>query len=105
MGKMMHALGCNGEVSDDNPLYENCHKLAKKAVEEQLGPKFGFNEPDFMKIDVLDEAIPQYYVGHKQLVEGLNGIISSDPSLKDRFHIGGNSYYGVGVPHTVLSSR
>ena len=79
--------------------------LAKQAVEDQLGPSFGFNEPEFIKVDALDEAIPQYYVGHKQLVEGLNGIIGSDPGLAGRFHLGGNSYYGVGVPHTILSSR
>jgi len=104
MGSKIHVLGCDGAVDEENPLYTNCLGLARKAVGDQLGPSFG-NEPDFIKVDVLDEAIPQYYVGHKELVEGLNGIINSDPLLEDRFHIGGNSYYGVGIPHTILSSR
>lgn len=52
----------------------------------------------------MDEAIPQYHVGHRELVDSTNSLISNS-KLKNRFFIAGNSYYGVGVPSTILASR
>ena len=98
------AVGYVGDCDENSELHAKCKEIALDACHKQLGYLFTANEPDLTHVSVLDEAIPQYYVGHKKLVNTLNQTIDQS-ILKDKFYLNGNAFYGVGVPDTILAAK
>lgn len=83
----------------ENPSKE---KLLNVAL-EQLKTILKFNvEPQDYKVNILQNCIPQYTVGHNKRVENMFDYV-----MKNDLHLSlcGSSYYGVGVNDAILSAK
>jgi oxygen-dependent protoporphyrinogen oxidase len=47
------------------------------------------------------DAMPQYHVGHVELVEGIESAVAGLPGLE----LAGNAYHGVGIPNCIHSGE
>lgn len=84
---MMHA-------GDKNPL-----EVATRAVKLHLNIE---EKPDFAKVTIIQDAIPQYYVGHCQKIERLESIMKSHfPNMT----VIGNAFYGVSVNDCIAKAK
>ncbi len=61
-------------------------------------------EPDVQEVTVLEEAIPQYKVGHPQLIEKIYKSLA-DSNLDGKLFLTGNTYDGIGVNDCIFGSR
>ena len=70
--------------------------LAEAELSEILGIR---GEP--LRADLVrwQQKMPQYHVGHVQLVDRIEGLVGKQPGLE----LAGNAYRGVGIPQCVLS--
>ena len=72
-------------------------ELVRVAV-EGLRPLIGLSgEPSFSKVVRWPRAIPQYLIGHREVVAGLDRALEAHPNLS----VLGNAFRGVGVPDCV----
>lgn len=87
---------CHPELhaGDDDQI----RSLATKEVAELLGAT---GEPELCRIARWDRAMPQYHVGHKDVVARINERVKKLPGLA----LAGNAYDGVGIPLCVASSE
>ena len=75
---------------DDNAL--------RPLVLDDLARLLGIRgEPVFSSIAHWPRTMPQYHVGHKQLVERIMGRVSQLPGIE----LTGNAYRGVGIPDCI----
>jgi protoporphyrinogen/coproporphyrinogen III oxidase len=58
-------------------------------------------EPVFCDIAHWPETMPQYHVGHKELVADIEARVASIPNLQ----LAGNAYHGVGMPDCIHSGE
>lgn len=72
-------------------------------AQEHLKLMLGINEqPENVKVNILEKCIPQYTVGHNENVEKIQKYIKEN---KLPLALCGSSYYGVGVNDVILSSK
>jgi oxygen-dependent protoporphyrinogen oxidase len=71
-------------------------------VTTELGQLLGIRgRPVFQRIDRWPAAMPQYHLGHGQLVEKIERYTETLPGLA----LAGNAYHGVGMPHCIHSGE
>jgi oxygen-dependent protoporphyrinogen oxidase len=73
-------------------------QIARQELKEILGVSTG---PLFAETFRWNRAMPQYETGHLDRVAEMEQIIAAMPG----FYIIGNSFYGIGVPDCIKSSR
>jgi len=73
-------------------------KLVRSELQQLIGAS---GEPDFCQINRWLGVMPQYHVGHLDLV----GQIEAATSPLPHFALAGNAYYGVGIPFCVRSGE
>ncbi len=73
-------------------------QLAMTELSEILGIR---DEP--LRADLVrwEEKMPQYHVGHMQLVDGIESLVAKHQGLE----LAGNAYRGVGIPQCVQSGN
>jgi oxygen-dependent protoporphyrinogen oxidase len=79
---------------DDEQLIES----AKKQLRELLGVN---GKPIFTQVVRWDNKMPQYHVGHVELVDKIELALSKTPNLE----IAGNAYRGVGIPLCIRNAK
>ncbi len=78
----------------DKPLQQ----LVREELAELLAIK---GPPLFAEIARWPRSMPQYHVGHLQLVDDIEQRVARHPALA----LAGNAYRGVGVPHCIHSGE
>jgi oxygen-dependent protoporphyrinogen oxidase len=74
----------------------------QQLVREELAELIGLTgEPIFCDVARWTGAMPQYHVGHLQIVQA----IEERASLLPNFALAGNAYRGVGIPYCVRSGE
>jgi oxygen-dependent protoporphyrinogen oxidase len=74
----------------------------RHVVREELRELLGVGgEPDFEVVTRYSRAMPQYHVGHLDLVRRVREAASAVGG----FHLAGNAYDGVGIPDTIQSGE
>jgi oxygen-dependent protoporphyrinogen oxidase len=64
--------------------------------------KFGIiAEPLFLKESVWPQSMPQYNVGHGELVRMIDEMLRDFPGL----HVAGNAYQGIGIPDCIRMAK
>ena len=81
------------DKSDDELL-----GIAKKEIKELLGAS---SLPHWQTVVRWNEAMPQYLVGHPQLVASIRQSLAEEPSIR----LIGNAFDGVGIPQCVRLAR
>jgi oxygen-dependent protoporphyrinogen oxidase len=89
LGGALHGELC--EVTEDAAV-----KLAAVDLRHYLGIKAA---PLWQKLTRFRESMPQYDVGHRQLVEQLQQQLQQESGL----YLAGNGYSGVGIPDCIAS--
>ncbi|MDR1267984.1 MAG: protoporphyrinogen oxidase [Planctomycetaceae bacterium] len=56
-------------------------------------------EPLFITISHWSRTMPQYHIGHRELVQEIESLTTSDPTLA----LAGNAFHGVGIPNCIQS--
>lgn len=71
-------------------------------VREELGEILGVRgEPDFAQVCRWNNAMPQYHVGHCEIVSRIESLTSGIPQIE----LAGNAYSGVGIPDCIRSGE
>jgi oxygen-dependent protoporphyrinogen oxidase len=74
----------------------------RRLVSEELGELIGLSgEPLFSEVVRWSGAMPQYHVGHLDLVARIESRAKQLPNLE----LAGNAYHGVGIPFCVRSGE
>lgn len=81
------------ELADDA-----LRRIAIDELAELLGAR---GEPELTRVVRWPASMPQYYVGHVQLVERIEGLAARYATLA----LAGNAYHGVGVPNCIHSGE
>jgi oxygen-dependent protoporphyrinogen oxidase len=81
------------QLSDDEIL-----ALVRTELEEILGVTW---QPDFAIVARWSRSMPQYHVGHLDLIAGIERDLTGVPNLA----LAGQAYYGVGIPDTIHSGE
>uniref|UniRef100_A0A1A9UQ46 Protoporphyrinogen oxidase n=1 Tax=Glossina austeni TaxID=7395 RepID=A0A1A9UQ46_GLOAU len=87
------------EYFGQNPTKKDLLDIALKEVEDILGI---CQEPRFSRVHILEKCIPQYNVGHKQVVEGIRRYIQH---YNLNLSVCGAAYDGVGINDVIMSAR
>jgi len=89
-----------GAVSPDTYRMEDPRII--ETVQKELSPLLGIkSNPVFTIIKRYPEAMPQYHVGHRELVEGIQREIKKLNGLE----IAGNAFGGIGIPDCINSGE
>jgi oxygen-dependent protoporphyrinogen oxidase len=73
-----------------------------ETVQKELSSLLGIrSNPVFTLIKRYPESMPQYHVGHRELVEGIQREIKK----LDGLEIAGNAFGGVGIPDCINSGE
>ncbi|RNA38960.1 protoporphyrinogen oxidase [Brachionus plicatilis] len=75
--------------------------LALSEIRKHLDLKV---EPDYQEISILKEAIPQYRVGHLQLLDQIKCQLK-EYDLNERLYLTGFSYDGIGINDCIFNAR
>ena len=86
-----------------------CPQMARMDAEElkpqvlaELAALLGIRgEPTYLSIAHWPDTMPQYHVGHVQLVERIESLAAGLPNLA----LAGNAYHGVGIPNCIHSGE
>ena len=71
-------------------------------VAQELKSIFGVKgTPDFVKTVRYNRAMPQYHVGHLELMDRVDAQVAKLAGVE----LAGNSYRGVGIPHCIHSGE
>jgi oxygen-dependent protoporphyrinogen oxidase len=92
-------MGHAGSDSDIAPGSEEC--LARTAHEELTAILGIESEPVFHRTDLWLNSMPQYKVGHLELVDRIARSLDPFPGLI----LSGSAYRGVGIPDCVRQGR
>ena len=72
------------------------------AVNQELTSIFGMKSaPMFSEVVRYEKAMPQYHVGHLDLVAQIEAAQSDFPGLR----LAGSAYHGVGIPDSIASGQ
>ena len=77
---------------DDEKLIEMAVAELQQTVEFQ-------GEPELMRVIRWRNCMPQYHLGHRTLVDGIEELTAKHRGLE----LAGNSYRGVGIPACIES--
>ncbi len=86
-------------IGDKNPT--EIYDMAFAELRRHLGLN---SDPDANEVTILKNAIPQYRVGHQELLKQIQMSIVEN-GLEDRLFLTGNSYDGLGVNDTIFNAR
>jgi oxygen-dependent protoporphyrinogen oxidase len=81
------------QLSDDE-----IRRLVQSELEEILGVTW---KPDFTVVARWMRSMPQYHVGHRDLVAAIDRELAAFPRLA----LAGNAYQGVGIPDSIHSGE
>jgi oxygen-dependent protoporphyrinogen oxidase len=71
-------------------------------VNSELKDIFGMSaDPMFSEVVRYNNAMPQYHVGHLELIAQIESAQAKIPGL----HLAGSAYYGVGIPDSIASGQ
>jgi oxygen-dependent protoporphyrinogen oxidase len=71
-------------------------------VQADLRPLLGIDGPPlFITITKWDRSMPQYHLGHMELVREIKSLSEQLPG----FALAGNAYEGIGIPDCVRSGE
>lgn len=71
-------------------------------VNSELKDIFGMSaDPMFSEVVRYNNAMPQYHVGHLELIAQIEAAQAKIPGLQ----LAGSSYYGVGIPDSIASGQ
>jgi protoporphyrinogen/coproporphyrinogen III oxidase len=87
---------CQGELAD---LPDD--QLRQIAVDELRELLLASGQPLFALVARWPRSMPQYHVGHSELVAAIEGRAARWPGLA----LAGNAYHGVGIPHCIHSGE
>jgi oxygen-dependent protoporphyrinogen oxidase len=83
-------------------LVERTDDEVRQIVGRELGGLLGIRgEPHFFAVQRWRQAMPQYHLGHVELVKRIHERAAAIPGLA----LAGNAYEGVGVPQCIRSGR
>ncbi len=77
---------------------EELRSLVRDELAELIGAT---GEPIFAEVTRWPKAMPQYHLGHEQLVAQIEQATADWP----HFALAGNAYHGVGIPNCVHSGE
>jgi oxygen-dependent protoporphyrinogen oxidase len=77
---------------------EELRPLALGELDRFLGIR---GEPVYLSIAHWPRTMPQYHVGHKDLIARIEAAVRKIPNLA----LAGNAYHGVGIPHCIHSGE
>lgn len=83
-------------------LRDTLMRMGMKALQKQLGIKA--TKPFHSHIGIWMDAIPCYPVGHPQRIRRLRQELHSEVRTRQRFHLVGSAFDGVGVGDCVKSA-
>ncbi len=81
------------ELSDDDLI-----DIARTELAELIGAR---GEPVMCSVRRHRRAMPQYHLGHMELVDSIDTQVAQLPGLA----LAGNAYRGVGIPHCIHSGE
>lgn len=88
-----------GRAGQDIPWNENdLLALAKEELNLTLGIT---TEPLFHRVFMWDKAMPQYNLGHPELLKHIDAALENHPGLA----LAGNGYRGIGIPDCIHSGE
>ena len=71
-------------------------------VNEELQSILGMKSPPvFSRVVRYNNAMPQYHLGHVELIDHIEQLTAAQPGLE----LAGNAYRGVGIPDSISSGR
>lgn len=89
-------------VPDDKVLLRLFTTGGKADVLGEVREKLGITaEPLFLREHHWPESMPQYNVGHTEVVKIIEGMVQDLKGL----HLVGNAYHGIGIPDCVRMAR
>lgn len=89
-------------VPDDKVLLRCFMTSAKVDPLPELREKFGISaKPLFVQAAEWPKSMPQYHLGHRELVEIIDGMVADLPGL----HVTGNAYHGIGIPDCIRIAK
>ncbi|HYI95946.1 MAG TPA: protoporphyrinogen oxidase [Bryobacteraceae bacterium] len=92
----------NHRVPDDKVLLRLFTTGGKADILREVGEKLGIAaEPLFLREHHWPHAMPQYCVGHTELVKIIEAMLKDLPGL----HVAGNAYQGIGIPDCIRMGR
>jgi oxygen-dependent protoporphyrinogen oxidase len=92
----------NYRVPDDKVLLRMFTTGAKADVLGEIREKLGITaEPIFLREHHWPHSMPQYNVGHSEIVKIIERMLEDLPGL----HVVGNAYYGIGIPDCIKMAR
>jgi oxygen-dependent protoporphyrinogen oxidase len=77
---------------------EEIQRMVRGELEQILGLR---GTPDFSIVARWDRAMPQYHVGHVELVSRIEESLEKHPGLA----LAGNAWHGVGIPDCIHSGE
>ena len=92
----------NHRVPEDKVLLRLFTTGGKADVLGEVREKLGITaKPLFVIENNWPDSMPQYNVGHTELVKIIEGMVKDLPGL----HVVGNAYYGVGIPDCIKMGK
>lgn len=83
-------------------MLEHSDEEVANIVRSELSDILGVSgEPQFSKLLRHNQSMPQYHLGHLQLVEQIEQLAAQCPALE----LAGNAYRGVGIPDCIHSAE
>eukprot|EP01135_Chromosphaera_perkinsii_P000303 Nk52_evm72s62 gene=Nk52_evmTU72s62 len=76
-------------------------QIAREALKSHLGIE---GAPSCTSAVMLPQCIPQYYLGHHDILSRIDSQLKADPKL-NRISLTGSSYLGVSVPDCINNAR
>jgi oxygen-dependent protoporphyrinogen oxidase len=99
-GKVLLRVFVGGALQPE--LMDLDNNEIRKTVLQELGELIGLSgEPEFCDIARWQGAMPQYHVGHLDLVKQIEDRAAAIPN----FALAGNAYRGVGIPFCIHSGE
>jgi len=99
-GKVLLRVFVGGALQPE--LSELPNEGIKQLVREELAELIGLSgEPEFCDVVRWQGMMPQYHVGHLDLVAKIEGRAAAIP----HFALAGNAYRGVGIPFCIRSGE
>jgi oxygen-dependent protoporphyrinogen oxidase len=87
---------CQSELLDLSD--DELRALVREELAELIGAT---GQPIFAEVTRWSKAMPQYHLGHQQLVAQIERAAAAWPN----FALAGNAYHGVGIPNCVHSGE
>ena len=97
MGLVRMFMGRDGGMNVDTFSDDDLLGKAIKTVEDVLHVK---EKPSFTQVDRWSQAMPQYAIGHTDLMDGIEEALSELP-----IYLVGGSYRGTGIPDCIRQGR